>query len=235
VGRIDDDMRDRATRRASQARPDGRKAPGSSPFQKMLKLFKGAGSGGKKGGGGALKKPQTERKEETRTEARKKAAPKRPAGRRGGKSGGGPPEEDDRSMEGDEDVDDEATILEDPSIVERPVVPDGGFRYNPSLHAAIAVPKAAGEGGAALAAEIAKEIASKLAGKVSGEWRFNLRAAPVKGLSVRARMSEKRVELLVWGADAGALAQVKRLTAALQTELKALGFEAGVISTAQAG
>jgi hypothetical protein len=97
------------------------------------------------------------------------------------------------------------------------------------------VPKAAGEGGAALAAEIAKEVAAKLAGKTSGEWRFNLRSAAVKGLSVRARMTEKRLELLVWGADATALAQVKKLVAALQAELKTLGFEAGVISTAQAG
>jgi hypothetical protein len=232
VSRIDDDMRDRATRRATPGRPDARKS-GSSPFQKMLKMFKGAAGGPKKGSGG-VKKPQAEKKEEARSDPRKRAVGKRPSGGGGGKGGGrqrGP----EVPWEEEEVTDDEATILEDPSIVERPVVPEGGFRYNPSLHAAIATPRAAGEGGAALAAEIAKEIAARLAGKTAGEWRFNLRAAPVKGLSVRARLSDKRLELLVWGADAGMLARVKKLVAPLQAELKTLGLEAGVISTAQAG
>jgi hypothetical protein len=238
VSRIDDDMRDRSARRATQARTDGRKAPGSSPFQKMLKMFKGAGGGPKKGGGGGVKKPQLERKEEARTEARKRAVYKGPAGGGGGgkSGGGGQPQDDDSQLEGaEEERDDEATILEDPSIVERPVVPQGDFRYNPSLHAAIAVPKAAGEGGAALAAEVAKEIGAKLTGRTSGEWRFNLRAGPVKGLSVRARLIDKRLELLVWGTDAQMLAQLKKIVGPLQAEMKALGFETAAVSTALAG
>jgi hypothetical protein len=224
VGRIDDDMPDRAARRAQQARPDARRPARSSPFQKMLELFKG--------GDGGLKRPRAERKEETGTEDRKKSAAKRPSRGGGGESSGR------GQQEGDEDPDDEATILEDPSIVERPAIPEGDFRYNPALHAAIALPKSGGvapDSAPALATEIAREIAAKLGGKSAGELRFNLRTAPVKGLCVRARISDKGVEVLVWGADAGTLGQLKEIAAPLKAELKALGFEVSALSTAQAG
>ncbi|HEX4620500.1 MAG TPA: hypothetical protein VH208_02935, partial [Myxococcaceae bacterium] len=55
----------------------------------------------------------------------KKPGPSGGGGGKGGSRQRGP----EVPWEEGEVTDEEATILEDPSIVERPVVPEGGFRY----------------------------------------------------------------------------------------------------------